>query len=93
MNLKEAHETEVLLSTVFRDVRVNGSEKKPVVLARDHFVMPADFGCKHEVKLVAKNITACIKNGYLSSGQAGTEISYARVVFCQRCDFVIESEH
>jgi len=88
LTLKEAHEIETLLSRVFREVHVNGTEQKPAVIARDHFIIPLSPGCPHKVKLLAKNITAIITGGYLTSGPVGKEVRYGTVEFCQRCEAV-----
>lgn len=39
MTLKEASEIAEMLKLSFRDVVINGSEERPVVIARDHYRM------------------------------------------------------
>ena len=80
-----------MLAGVFREVHINGSEAHPVVHAKDHFILPFSPGCPHKVHLLAKNITAIIAGGHLTSGPAGKEVRYGSIEFCQRCECVFST--
>ena len=91
MTLTEAGEVAEMLASTFREVHINGSEAHPIVHASGHHIIPFSPGCPHTIHLLAKNITAIIVGGYLTSGPQGKEVRYGSVEFCQRCEAVFST--
>lgn len=61
------------------------------VLARGHTRFPTATTCKHERRLRAELIWACISpEGYLVSGDS--PVKYRQVISCQRCEKVLAHE-
>lgn len=78
------------LKTCFQEVTV--SEDRHVV-AKSHNKFPVKHACTHERRNVSRNVKAYInKDGYLSTNRDGISFFHKKLVWCMKCEFVLEKE-